>query len=191
MQLHQLLNVNQTIFYFSVYCVKISIVLFNRRLTALTSQCWNIAHWIFFSLVSFLMAFSVLVNIFVCVPVPTHYSLRAFASTDPSSIKCLDQSAVQLALRDLHIATDIALLFVPLIVLYKMKMPLRQKLRLGILFCFGLMTCVSSIMRNFVSQSSPSDFTCKNFFLTIEESHKAYVPKQSIYTTCTSGTLLI
>ena len=161
---HQALYVNQTIFWLALYFAKISIVFFNRRLTALAQGWWKKGHWVVLGIIIACFILALFSTIFECQPVKAHYNMHALGSTlleDPKRLHCVDSTKLELANRWLHVATDLMLLMVPLFILYRLQMPLRKKLSVGFLFCFGIICCVASIMRNEVWTHPSSDFTCK------------------------------
>lgn len=134
----------------------------NRRLTGMTSKNWQIAHWTYFTILACLMPICVLLNIFSCSPIATSFTLQSIGNmTDPRKIKCLDRSAISLATRTVHIVTDWLLLPVPLIIIWRLQMPLRKKVRLMLVFCIGLVSSIASIVRNVLSQRVAIDITCK------------------------------
>lgn len=150
------------IFYFTVFCIKISIVLQNRRITGMTSRSWQIAHYTYLALLLCLMLISVFLNIFACSPIATLFSLQAIARVaNPRSIKCLNDHTLSLATRTMHIVTDWLLLPVPLIILYRLRMPWKKKLRVGFIFCLGLISSIATIVRNVLSTQVTTDPTCK------------------------------
>ena len=103
-------------------------------------------------------------TIFECAPVKAHYNLHALGSTlleNPKLLHCVDSTKLELANRWLHVITDLMLLSVPLIILYRLQMPTHKKLSIGFLFCFGIVCCVASIVRNYVWAHPSEDFTCK------------------------------
>ena len=78
---------------------------------------------------------------------------------DPKSLHCINSTKLTLANRWLHVATDLLLLSVPLIILYRLQMPLRKKLSVGFIFCFGIVCVIASIQRNEVWKRPTEDFT--------------------------------
>lgn len=152
------------LFYFTVFCVKISIALANRRITVMASKSWQMAHWIYLARLGCLMPICVLLNIFLCSPIATYFTLQSMARVpDRNTIRCLDQDAISLATRYLHIVTDWLLLPVPLIIIYRLQMPLGKKVRLMLVFCLGFISSVASIVRNVLvtRQISLFDVTCE------------------------------
>ena len=102
---------------------------------------------------------------FACSPVATTYTLQAVASiANPRTIRCLDQNAISLATRTVHIVTDWLLLPVPLIIIYRLQMPLKRKLRLGFVFCLGLISSIATIVRNVLITKVTTDMTCEYMF---------------------------
>lgn len=131
--------VGQTLFYPVVAMIKISIVLFNRRLTGLTSHKWMIVHNTFLCLLVCYMFITIFINVYLCVPHPKNDQLLYLGKmqTPPRWIRT---AAIVPAFSAIHLAFDFALLSVPLIVLYQLKMSLSKKIRLCFLFSIGLVS---------------------------------------------------
>ena len=146
------------IFYFTVFCVKVSITLANRRIIGMTSKKWQIAHWTYLVILVCLMAICVMLNIFPCSPIATYFTLQSVAEVpDPTTIKCLNLNAISLAIRIRHTVTDWLLLPVPLIITWQLQMPLSRKIRLMLVFCVGFISSLASIIRNVLTQELTSD----------------------------------
>ena len=58
---------------------------------------------------------------------------------------------------------DFALLSVPLIVLWKVRMGWGTKLRLYFVFSIGAMSCIGSVMRQIEQKRLSSDVLCESF----------------------------
>lgn len=157
----QLAHCNFSIFYATVFLIKISIALANRRITGMTSKRWQIAHWIYLALLMSILPICVLLNLFPCSPIAVSFTLQAIAKVpDPRTIKCLDTDAISLATRSLHIVTDLLLLPVPIIIVWRLQMRLSRKVRLMLVFCVGIVSSIASIMRNILTSRIASDLTC-------------------------------
>lgn len=157
----QLAHCDYPIFYFTVFLVKISIVLANRRITGMTSKKWQIAHWTYLALLMSILPICVFLNIFTCLPVATSFTLQAIAKVpDPRTIKCLNLNSVSLATRILHIITDWLLLPVPIIIIWRLQMPVSRKIRLMLVFCVGVISSIASVMRNILISRATLDLTC-------------------------------
>lgn len=151
------------VFYFTVFLVKISIVLQNRRITGMTSKRWQTAHWTYLALLLCLFPICVSLNIFTCKPFATGFTLQAIAKVqDPRKIKCLNADAISLSTRYFHIVTDWLLLPVPLIIIWRLQMPLPRKIRLMLVFLVGLVSSFASIVRNVLVSETKLDYTCKS-----------------------------
>lgn len=151
------------VFYFTVFLIKISIVLQNRRITGMTSKRWQIAHWTYLALLLCLSPICVFLNVFTCKPFATAFTLQAIAKVqDPRTIKCLNTEAISLSTRYLHIITDWLLLPVPLIIIWRLQMPFPRKIRLMLVFCVGFVSSVASIVRNALVSRATLDITCKS-----------------------------
>ncbi len=150
------------LFYCTVGMIKVSITLFNRRLTGLTSRRWSIAHYTFLSLLLAYIVVSVFLQIFKCNPPAKQYSMITFGQVR-GPITCMNRHTVGITLSALHVAFDFALLAVPLIVLYHVQLSWSKKLRLGLLFSIGSVSCIASVMRHRVQVKAnrQPDLTCE------------------------------
>lgn len=129
----------------------------------MTSKKWQMAHWTYLALLTCFMPICIFLNIFSCSPTAVFFSLQYIGKIhDPRTIKCLDEDVISLAPRIIHIVTDWLLLPVPLIIIWRLQMPLARKLRLMLVFCVGLISSVASIMRNILSERVTTDLTCKS-----------------------------
>lgn len=149
-------------FYFTVFCVKISITLANLRITGLTSMKWLYTHWAYLGIFSCLMPVCVFLTTFSCSPTAAVLSPKytGTMSTSNNSI-CLNEGAVGLFTRIFHVVTDCFLLPIPLVIIRRLHMPLVRKMRLMFVFCIGLISSVASIVRIILSERVTADLTCK------------------------------
>ena len=139
------------IFFLAVATIKMSIVMFNMRLTGLTSHKWMIAHWTFFGtlIVYWLTAFFMVT--FQCSPPSAGFNSVAAGKLN-SPPKCISETTLGDILSSWHVASDFCLLSVPVIVLWKVRMPWPRKARLFAVFSVGAMSCIGSVVRQ-VDQS--------------------------------------
>lgn len=134
----------------AVGLIKISIVFFNRRLTGLTSYRWMIAHYVFLALIVAFMITALFSELFQCAgPVSLKFSLIALGR-HPTGTKCINGNKLGYGLAIIHSTFDFALLTVPLIVLYQIRMSTGTKIRLGFLFSIGALSCIGSVMRQVI-----------------------------------------
>lgn len=156
----QYFNVSEIIYYCTLGVIKISICLFNRRLTGMTSRKWMIFHHIFLIvLVGYIIA-SLCVFIVPCRP-PVPGARLAASGTLKHPPVCgpnKNNNAI-VALSSIHSAMDFVLLAVPMTLLVQMKMELGKKIRLGLLFSIGTVSSVGSIMRQVYQKGSKEDLT--------------------------------
>lgn len=161
----QLVECMTPILFFTVFLVKISIVLTNRKITGVTSKKWQITHWLYLALLMTILPICVFLYIFVCSPVIASFSIRAFAKLpDPRTVKCLNIYSIILATRFLHIITDWLMLPVPLIIIWRLRMPVSRKIRPMLVFCIGVVSSIASIMRSVLIFQAHPDFTCTSLF---------------------------
>ncbi|PQE30516.1 integral membrane protein [Rutstroemia sp. NJR-2017a WRK4] len=154
-------QIEEPLFYFTVFCVKLSISLANKRLTGLASRTWSYIHIGFITTFLCLLPITTFLNMFQCLPVPAGYSLWYIgAIPDPkTTMVCLNRVAISYATRILHILTDVALLCVPITIVIRLRMPRAKKYRLIAIFAVGGMSTLASILRNVFISKDQGDFT--------------------------------
>ena len=163
----QLGDVSQPVSIFTVYCVKISITLANRRMTGLTSRKWRIFCWTYLALLICLAFMSITLYIFRFSPAVVSFSLKAVGELpDTVTISCLahlDGSEVVIFMRYTHMLTDLILLPLPLIIIGKLQISFSRKIRLILVFLLGLVSIIACIVRNaLIERKAPgADGTCR------------------------------
>jgi hypothetical protein len=161
-------TVNDPLFFFTVFSVKLSIALQNRRLTLMAGKHWQIIHWIF--IITFAISLPVLtiINMVQCIPININYSLQAIALLpDVQSIRCVNKTSLSYAGRAIHIATDVLLLCVPIIIIARLQMQRKKKYRLLCIFLIGGMSVIAGIIRNTNFSKSTNDVTFQSQILYI------------------------
>ena len=92
------------------------------------------------------------VFVFQCRPVGS-----AFLSTIPPGAKCTDIVTLYLSSAPINIATDLAILFLPIPIITKMHLPRKQKIILIITFGFGFFATAVDVVRiAFLQQAATS-----------------------------------
>lgn len=155
-------NLSKPMFFLAVGFIKVSICLFNRRLTSLTSRAWTIFNNIFLFLLFCYIMLSLFWTLFQCDP--------PYAGWDPirigregKSFHCISDNIVGSTLSVINVIMDFGLLSVPLIVLWKVRMGWGTRARLYFVFSIGAMSCVGSIMRQIEQKKlSFNDLLCKS-----------------------------
>ncbi|RPA79038.1 hypothetical protein BJ508DRAFT_150421 [Ascobolus immersus RN42] len=119
-------------------CIKLSILIFYLRLTPDVT---------FNRLVKFTMVFvfltgfyNVPANIFQCTPIR-----RAWSPATPG--KCIDQMALWISQSVLHVVTDIMIFLLPMPLVARSQMPIRQKTQALIIFALGLILVIASVIK--------------------------------------------
>lgn len=131
-------------FYYAILAlIKVSIVLFNRRLTGLTSRSWMIFHNTLLVLLLGYILGSILATYFVIWPHPENFSVIAIGQMATAPTFHPNKPVVT-ALSVIHMVFDLVLLAVPLIILYQIQMELSKKIRLGLLFSIGAVSTLVS-----------------------------------------------
>ena len=148
------------LFYITVGLIKISIALFNRRLTGLTSRKWMIFHNIMLGLLVAYIISAICVQVFKCRPVLKGWDLKAYGISE-QPVTCIPLTPVALGLNITHVLLDFALLSVPVIVFCRMKMNMSKRIRLISLFSIGSVSVLGSVMRQIKQDQNDLDVTCK------------------------------
>ncbi|KAL2046515.1 hypothetical protein ABVK25_011796 [Lepraria finkii] len=147
-----------TLFYISVGLIKVSITLFNSRLTGLTSKPWMIYHTILLVLIVTFIITSIFIQVFKCLPVLHSWGFLGYG--EPAQpVKCVTINTYSLALNVTHVILDFALLSVPIIVFCKMKMSKSKRIRLIFLFSIGAVSVIGSVNRQIIMQQNALDVT--------------------------------
>ncbi|CRG87381.1 hypothetical protein PISL3812_04398 [Talaromyces islandicus] len=157
----------EPLFYFSVFSIKLSIALGNKRITRmLFSRTWEAIHWTFIGTFVCLLLITTFLNMFQCLPVPASYDLAySGAMLNPHDIRCLNRNAISISTRVLHIVSDVALLCVPIIIVAQLQMPKAKKYRVSAVFAIGGMSTIASIVRNVMILKKMVDFTWEAYLV--------------------------
>lgn len=131
-------------FYVYVGIVKMSIALFNIRLTTLTTKFWKNVNWAFFALCAAYTCTALFLNVFKCRPQYASYDLLRIADSGKVP-KCLSVNHMNSILR-LNLALDFTALAIPVIVIWKVQMSWKKKARIFGLLSIGLIACIASVM---------------------------------------------
>ncbi|EWC48026.1 hypothetical protein DRE_02605 [Drechslerella stenobrocha 248] len=123
---------------FSLTLTKTSILL--QYLRIFTNKIFRIIAYIMIFIVFGYATEAILTAIFNCIPV------EAFWTGDPNA-KCIPREALWFANAGLNIFTDFSIALLPLPVVIKLNMPLRQKIPLMFIFALGFFICIVSILR--------------------------------------------
>lgn len=154
-------NLSKPVFFLAVGFIKVSICLFNSRLTSLTSRTWSIFNSVFLVLLFCYIMLSLFWTLFQCDP--------PYAGWDPirtgregQSFHCISDNIVGSTLSVIHVVMDFGLLSVPLIVLWRVRMGWGTRFRLYFVFSIGAMSCIGSILRQIEQKKLTfNDLLCK------------------------------
>ncbi|KAJ8068305.1 hypothetical protein OCU04_003868 [Sclerotinia nivalis] len=149
-------NLSKTFFFVAVGVVKISICLFNRRLTAMTTRRWLWFNNAFLVLLVIYILVSLFWTIFSCNPVWGGWDAIRLGREGVVA-KCFPVGTLGSVLSTVHVVTDFGLLAVPLIVLWKLKMGWRTRGRLYVVFAVGGGSMIGSILRQIKQADLESD----------------------------------
>lgn len=156
------MNAGQGVFYFSVFCAKLSIIFFLRGAVDCTVGWWCKTTTTMLLIVGVLGLWSILSTIFTCIPVRTWFSLVALATANPDSIHCFPTMSLQIANRALDIGANFCLFLFPVLLIWKLHLTWMRKILFILPFTLFLTTISTSILRNVeLELMKPStDITC-------------------------------
>jgi len=112
----------------------------------------------------------VIVIIWSCNPIEASWRLAIAALP---TTKCVNRPMNYLAQASLNIISDIFIVCLPIPLVWKLQMPIRQRLSLIAVFALGFVVCIISIIRlkSVAFLLTSTDLTCK----------RIQSPKRSIY----------
>lgn len=131
-------------FYVYVGLIKMSIALFNIRLTTLTTSLWKNINRAFFVICTAYTFVALFLNVFKCSPQYASYSLLRIAESGKVP-ECLSVNSMNSILR-INLALDFTALVIPVIVLWKVQLSWKKKARIFGLLSIGLVACIASVM---------------------------------------------
>ncbi|KAI9838415.1 MAG: hypothetical protein M1837_002498 [Sclerophora amabilis] len=144
---HTALSVVGTpIFFTAVSLTKMSITLFNRRLTGLSSRRWMIVHYVFLTALALHLVITVLLLILAQIPVRAMYDI-VWSAKNPGPRKKINVVRIILVLTIINTIFDWLLLAVPILVVWKIQLSKWRKAGLFLIFLVGGLACISSVMR--------------------------------------------
>ncbi|KAG9189050.1 hypothetical protein G6011_05918 [Alternaria panax] len=133
-----------TVFYVYVGLVKMSIALFNVRLTTLTTRLWKNINWAFFAICAAYTAAALFLSVFKCDPPYASFNLIRIAESGKVP-KCLSVNHMNTIMR-VNLALDFTALAIPVIVPWKVQLSRKKKARIFALLSIGLIACIASVM---------------------------------------------
>lgn len=144
----------------AVGVIKVSISLFNLRLTAVASRGWRYFNIFLLCVNVAYTIFAVFSLLFACKPISFVFSKDVGLNPDPVP-SCYNVYVWSKVLSYTHIVLDFLLLMTPVWVIMKVKLRLGNRIRLLFLFCLGSISCVSSVLRVKAGNTQTVDTTCK------------------------------
>lgn len=136
---------------FSTTLIKVSILLFYRRLTGSLNSAFVYSIWgmIFFCVVPSII-FTFLI-IFTCTPVIGNFRIFdiSWMIKHGSELECRDEGAIIVACAILGSVQDLLICILPAMLVWDLKMSARQKAAVCAIFGVGLISCICGILRSY------------------------------------------
>jgi len=138
----------EVIYLGSTTLTKLSILMFYRRITSsVISRPFLIAVW---SSIVFVAAYGItfiIVLVFTCDPVEAYWYRFTASWLKTHQYKCTDEVAALLVIITISTFQDFIATMLPMFVVYKLRLPIRQKLALAGVFLIGLAVCATGALR--------------------------------------------
>ncbi|KAK4125793.1 hypothetical protein N657DRAFT_568058 [Parathielavia appendiculata] len=165
-------------FYMSQITYKAAINLVKCSILLLYLRLFHVVHWFRYSCWALLAAVatyctaSILATIFQCRPI-----IRALDKDTPGT--CIDTAKFWFANAGFSIATDIIILLLPMPLVWKLGVPIAQKLALMAVFTIGIFATITSCLRvttlDIFATSPDNTYNVDNVMWTIVEPNVAIV----------------
>jgi hypothetical protein len=128
--------------------IKTSILIFYLTLTK-TDKGFRRANYVTLFVVNAAGFALTMTNVLQCSPVDA-----AIRFPTDGSAKCIDIVTLYLSSAPVNLITDVAIFFLPIPILTRMRLPMKQKIILIITFSFGIFTAVVDVIRVAYLQSA-------------------------------------
>lgn len=126
-------------------CTRMSLIFFYYRLVRDSGIAWFawVLHASMFFVVGLGIAFTLL-GIFLCVPVQAYWVFPPMAGH-----KCLDEGTATLIVGIFNCCADLLTTVLPIPLVVRLTMPVRQRLGVCMLLCLGVLVTVAGIVRTY------------------------------------------
>lgn len=155
----------------AINLVKCCIILLYLRLFHVV-RWFRVSCWALLAIVAMYCTGSVAATIFQCRPI-----IRAFDKTTPGT--CINTAKFWFANAGFSIATDIIILLLPLPLVWKLEVPITQRLALVGVFTMGIFVVVTSCLRvttlDLFATSPDNTYNIENVMWTIIEPNVAVI----------------
>ncbi|KIW17983.1 hypothetical protein PV08_02269 [Exophiala spinifera] len=127
--------------------IKISVLLFYRRLSVKFPRGFLIATWVgIVYMILYVLAFT-LTLLLICRPTDSYWNSFTPNWAATHKFHCADQSVSIPSAVGLSVLGDFYTTILPLLLIYRLKLPLKQKLALYSLFALGFLACIFGVIR--------------------------------------------
>ncbi|KAK2043399.1 hypothetical protein LZ31DRAFT_468371 [Colletotrichum somersetense] len=147
----------KTTFYVAVGMIKLSMTIFVQRLAERLSSWWRILCNVFIASLIAYMGFAIFVLVFACNPPATQWDLALLGRIE-SAPTCMDLGVQTKVLTSIHVAQGLMLLFTPIIILWKVRMPTAKKARLFTMWIIGGLAVLGGLLQQ-TRPKMTNDFT--------------------------------
>jgi hypothetical protein len=147
------------LYFFTVTCTKISLLLFVRRLTSGTAP---LLRWILYGLMSFhviLLFIAVVVFGAECSPREAAWDLDVLVQKK----QCINTTTAMIFFNIIFLFSDIIVMAMPIWIVWQLRLPRKSRLAIDGLFASGTFACICSIAKTayYGKYYNSYDFTCK------------------------------
>ncbi|EME48664.1 hypothetical protein DOTSEDRAFT_67641 [Dothistroma septosporum NZE10] len=126
-------------------CTRLSLIFFYHRMVRDSGIEWFV--WVLHASMFFVIGLGIaftLLGIFLCVPVQAYWVFPSMGVH-----KCLDEGTATLIIGILNCCADLLTTILPIPLVVRLKMPVRQRFGVCMLLCLGVLVTVAGIVRTY------------------------------------------
>ena len=135
-----MMNANKIRFVFSTFFSKISTLLLYRRVIAGSPDrlSINVVNAAIITMIVYLVVF-ILLMVFQCTPTDAYWLQYSFPDIYTTKFNCMFEGKVPIANAVVSVTTDFLIGLLPIYLFKDLRVPIRQKIALGVLFGVGFL----------------------------------------------------
>ncbi len=139
--------------------IKISILMFYRRITGSLTHTFVYMVWGSIVLCVIYGLVYILLIVFMCTPVAGYFYMFDLVWRSSHEMYCRNEGAIVVSCAIMSTVQDLVICMLPVLLIWNLQIAQRQKIALCGIFGLGLVTCVCGIMRSYYASYC---FFCKH-----------------------------
>jgi len=163
----QITLANEWFYVLATGFVKLSVVFFYRRLAVGTlTKCITYTVWACTVFVVVYMTTCTFTIFFSCIPFSAFWNQVVSSWPTSNVYHCINEGAILLAASAISVVQDFIIALFPILLLWQIQIPARQKIFLALTLAVGFFLCVTGILRIVYIYKifyETYDVTCKSY----------------------------